>query len=79
MVQGGKVNKSGKQNKSKGREKQEAKKRKAAPAMTKEKLGDEAYKTINRKVKEHQKKIYKSIEQTIIDNAKKNRERFDII
>ena len=39
--------------------------------------------TINQKVskqiKAHQKKIYNSIEQTIIERAKKNKEVFDIL
>ena len=34
---------------------------------------------ITRKIKTHQKKIYKSIEQTIIDRAKKNKEVLDIL
>jgi len=41
--------------------------------------GTEFSKKIQKKVQDHQKKIYKSIEQSIIDNAKKNRERFDLI
>jgi hypothetical protein len=61
------------------REKKEAPKRKSAPKDKGEKGRDEVSKTIFRKVKHHQKKIYKSIEQTIIDQAKKGRERFDII
>lgn len=32
-----------------------------------------------KKIKTHQKRIYKSIEQTIIDRAKKNKEVFEIL
>ena len=34
---------------------------------------------IAKKIKNHQKKIYKSIEQTIIDRAKKNKEVLEIL
>jgi hypothetical protein len=34
---------------------------------------------ITKKIKTHQKKIYKSIEQTIIDRAKKNKEVLEIL
>lgn len=34
---------------------------------------------INKKIKCHQKKIYKSIEQTIIERAKKNKEVLEIL
>ena len=34
---------------------------------------------INKQIKSHQKKIYKSIEQTIIDRAKKNKEVLEIL
>lgn len=34
---------------------------------------------IAKQIKTHQKRIYKSIEQTIIDRAKKNKEVFDIL
>lgn len=34
---------------------------------------------INKKIKSHQKKIYKSIEQTIIERAKKNKEVLEIV
>jgi hypothetical protein len=41
---------------------------------------DEISKTIGKKIKEHQKKIYKSIESAIIDKAKTQyREKFKII
>ena len=34
---------------------------------------------INKQIKSHQKRIYKSIEQTIIDRAKKNKEVLEIL
>ena len=40
---------------------------------------NEIEKQIRKKINQHQKKIYKSIEQTIIDRAKKHRETFEII
>jgi hypothetical protein len=72
MVQGG-------AKKSNKKPKKEAPKRKHAPKEQNETGIDEISKTINKKVKQHQKNIYKSIEEKIIDNAKKSRERFDIL
>lgn len=40
---------------------------------------DEVSRKIVKKLKEHTKKIYKSIEQTIIDKAKQYRENFEIL
>ncbi len=40
---------------------------------------DQTNNIITKKLKQHQKKIYKSIESTIIEKAKTNRERFDIL
>ena len=40
---------------------------------------NEIEKQIKKKINQHQKKIYKSIEQTIIEKAKKHRENFEII
>ena len=40
---------------------------------------NEIEKQIKKKISQHQKKIYKSIEQTIIEKAKKHRENFEII
>ena len=76
MVQG-KIN-------SKKKEKKEAPKRKAAPILKKEEIDDKTskdyiYNEINKHAKHHKKKIYKSIEQTIIDKAKHGRERFVIL
>ncbi len=73
MVQGG-------NKKSNKKPKKEAPKKKQAPKEHNETGGkDEISKTLFKKVKQHQKKIYKSIEDTIIENAKKSRERFDIL
>lgn len=40
---------------------------------------NEIEKQIKKKINQHQKKIYKSIEQTIIEKAKNHREKFDLI
>jgi hypothetical protein len=80
MVQGGKVNKKTNNIQSKRKNKHEAKKQKAGGiAGGREEDLTEVEKSFNKKVEKHQKKIYRSIEDTIIQNAKKNRERFDII
>ena len=51
--------------------------------MTKDTTGiresNEIEKAVRKKINQHQKKIYKSIEQTIIEKAKKHRENFEII
>jgi hypothetical protein len=74
MVQGGNLNKKKKQ-------KKVAPKRKNAPSdnNTEQQGKDEMSRTVSKKVKQHQKKIYKSIEDTIISKAKNSRERFDIL
>jgi len=85
MVQGVKISKTNINHKqgSKKKEKVEAPKQKLQKCENsdqKERLKeDELYKNIQKKVKEHKKKIYRSIEQTIIDKAKKSKERFTII
>jgi hypothetical protein len=84
MVQGGKNKKAGNNTEklnSKAREKQETKKRKAGENDfgRNGKIMTEEEKSIHKKVDKHHKKIYRSIESTIIQNAKKNRERFEIV
>jgi hypothetical protein len=81
MVQGGKTNKKNNIKKnSKRKEKIEAHKRKHAPIEVKEQFDEnQVSKMFHKKVKEHQKKIYKSIEQTIIEKARHQRERFELI
>ncbi len=88
MVQGGNKQKSilifnyfliGMKQNSKRKEQKVAPKIKNYRETTGRNEDDYVSNTIHRKVKEHKKKIYKSIEQTIVDNAKKNRERFELI
>ena len=85
MVQGGKakkhsnINDKDKKN-SRKKEKQEAPKKKAPMTDKADRIeGNEVLETFQRKVNSHYKKVYRSIEETIIGNAKKNRERFDIL
>jgi hypothetical protein len=82
MVQGGKQKKST-QNKqhSKRKDKHEAIKKKAAPMTNKcDRIEDnDTLKNFQKKVNDHYKKVYRSIEETIISKAKQNRERFDLI
>ncbi len=79
MVQGANKQKGGQKPISKRKDKKVAPKVKNTKEVIGRNENDEISKTIHKKVKEHQKKIYKSIEQTIIDNAKRNRERFELI
>jgi hypothetical protein len=81
MVQGGKkTNKSNPNKKnSKRKEKKDAPKRKHAPTKDNEEHEDELFKAFNKKVKNHQKKIYRSIEQTIKAKAISSREQFNLI
>jgi len=79
MVQGGKKNKKTTNVDSKRRDKITAKKRKIAEVATGREDLTEVEKNFNKKIEKHQKKIYKSIEETIIQNAKRNRERFDLV
>ena len=65
--------------KSSKKPRKEAPKRKHAPTEQIDSSKDEVTITINKKVRQHQKNIYKSIEEKIIENAKKSRERFDIL
>ncbi len=81
MVQGNKVQKKKPQqeNLSKRKEKHQAKRRKIAGTTEGRQEITETEKDFNRKVVKHQKKVYRSIEETIIKNAKRNREKFDLI
>jgi hypothetical protein len=65
--------------KSDKKKKKEAPKKKHATNEQHKHGEEEVNKTITKKVKQHQKNIYKSIEEIIIGNAKKSRERFDIL
>jgi hypothetical protein len=49
------------------------------PAILSRIYNNQINQKINKKIKTHQKKIYKSIEQTIIERAKKNKEVLDIL
>ena len=49
------------------------------PAILSKIYNNQIQQKITKKIKTHQKKIYKSIEQTIIDRAKKNKEVLDIL
>ena len=49
------------------------------PALLSKIYDNQINQKIAKKIKGHQKKIYKSIEQTIIDRAKKNKEVFEIL
>jgi len=49
------------------------------PALLSKIYDNQINQKIAKKIKSHQKKIYKSIEQTIIDKAKKNKEVFEIL
>ena len=49
------------------------------PAILSKIYNNQIHQKISKKIKSHQKKIYKSIEQTIIDRAKKNKEVLEIL
>ena len=49
------------------------------PAILSKIYNNQIHQKISKKIKTHQKKIYKSIEQTIIDRAKKNKEVLEIL
>ena len=49
------------------------------PAILSKIYDNQINQKIAKKIKGHQKRIYKSIEQTIIDRAKKNKEVFEIL
>lgn len=49
------------------------------PAILSRIYNNQIHQKITKKIKTHQKKIYKSIEQTIIDRAKRNKEVLDIL
>ena len=49
------------------------------PAILSKIYNNEIHQKITKKIKTHQKKIYNSIEQTIIERAKKNKEVLDIL
>ena len=49
------------------------------PALLSKIYDNQINQKIAKKIKGQQKRIYKSIEQTIIDRAKKNKEVFDIL
>ena len=49
------------------------------PAILSKIYDNQINQKISKKIKTNQKKIYKSIEQTIIDRAKKNKEVFEIL
>ena len=49
------------------------------PALLSRIYNNQIHQKISKKIKSHQKKIYKSIEQTIIEKAKKNKEVLDIL
>ena len=49
------------------------------PAILSKIYNNQIHQKITKKIKTHQKKIYKSIEDTIIDRAKKNKEVLEIL
>jgi hypothetical protein len=49
------------------------------PAILSKIYNNQINQKINKGIKNHQKKIYKSIEQTIIERAKKNKEVLEIL
>ena len=49
------------------------------PAILSKIYDNQINQKINKKIKNHQKKIYKSIEETIINRAKKNKEVLEIL
>jgi hypothetical protein len=70
------VNKQG----SKRKEKKQAQKKAQTGEINTTKGKDETTINMNKQIEKHQKKVYKSIEDTIIEKAKqRGRERFDII